>query len=64
MMRTGCGTTSSTKARAVALSCTDLMRTSVARSARESNELKTIAAMKNEAILMPSGRSTMLAAVV
>ena len=41
-----------------------LMRSSVERIARESSETSTMATMKNDAILMPSGRSTMLATVV
>ena len=53
-----------TKASAVSSSATWVVRSSVLRSAREVNDAATMVAMKKEAILMPSGRSMMLAMVV
>jgi hypothetical protein len=55
---------SSTKRRAVLSSSTLVPRSSVARVTREISEVTRMAAMKNEAILTPSGRSMMLAMVV
>jgi hypothetical protein len=52
------------KRRAVASRWTSVTRSSVARVTREISEVARIAAMKNEAILTPSGRSMMLAIVV
>ena len=40
------------------------IRSSMERMAREIIEVTTMATMKNDAILIPSGRSTMLAKVV
>ncbi len=64
MMRTLSGATSSTNRCATGSSRTVVMRSSVDRMARESSERKTMETMKNVAILMPSGRSTMFAMVV
>ena len=52
------------KRRAVSSRSTLVTRSSVARVTREISEVARIAAMKNEAILTPSGRSMMLAIVV
>ena len=52
------------KRRAVSSRWTSVTRSSVARVTREISEVARIAAMKNEAILTPSGRSMMLAIVV
>jgi hypothetical protein len=49
---------------AVSSSRTSVTRNSVARVTRETSEVARIAAMKNEAILTPSGRSMTLATVV
>jgi hypothetical protein len=55
---------SSTKRRAVPSRSTSVTRSSVARVTREISEVTRIAAMKNEAILTPSGRSMTFATVV
>ena len=55
---------SSTKRRAVSSSSTSVTRSSVALVTLEISEVTRIAAMKNEAILTPSGRSMMFAIVV
>jgi hypothetical protein len=51
-------------ARAMSSSSKPCTRSSVDLSVRETSEVKTIVAMKIDAILMPSGRSTMLVNVV
>jgi hypothetical protein len=55
---------SSRKRRAVSSSQTSVTRSSVARVTREISEVVRIAAIKNEAILTPSGRSMTFAIVV
>jgi hypothetical protein len=55
---------SSRKRRAVSSRSTSVTRSSVARVTREIREVARIAAMKNESILTPSGRSMMFAIVV
>src|SRR5829696_1130331 len=55
---------SSRKRRAVSSSSTLVTRSSVARVTREISEVARIAAIKNEAILTPSGRSMTFAIVV
>jgi hypothetical protein len=65
MMRTSpLAAASSTNRRAVSSRWTSVTRSSVARVTREISEVTRIAAMKNEAILTPSGRSMMFAIVV
>ena len=65
MMRTSpVAAAASRKRRAVSSRWTSVTRSSVARVTREISEVARIAAMKNEAILTPSGRSMMLAIVV
>jgi hypothetical protein len=49
---------------AVSSSCTPPARSSVALEARDTIEVTTIEAMKNDAIRMPSGRSSTLTTVV
>jgi hypothetical protein len=55
---------SSMKRRATSSSWTPETRSSVCRHSREVTEVTTIAAMNNTAIVRPSGRSTMVTAVV
>ncbi|WP_224389717.1 hypothetical protein [Pseudonocardia sp. ICBG1293] len=55
---------SSRKARAVSSRVTSVMRSSKARSVRDSNDTSPIPATKQAAIFTPSGRSTMFATVV
>ncbi len=55
---------SSMKSRAVSSSSTCSTRSSVVRQTREMSEVKMMAPMKNEAILMPSGCSMTLTTVV
>ena len=59
-----CSISSSRYALAVSSSTTFSTRSSVVRQTREISEVKTIAPMKNEAILMPSGCSMTLTTVV
>ena len=63
-MRTLSGAISSTNRCAASSSSHAVMRSSVERMARESSDTNTMATMKKDAILMPSGRSMMLATVV
>jgi hypothetical protein len=64
MMRMSPVACSSTSRWASGSSRTPLTRSSVARVARDTVEVTTMAAMKNDAIRTPSGRSSTLATVV
>ena len=64
MMRMSPAASSSTSRWAVASSWTPSTRSSVARDARDTIEVTTMAAMKNDAIRTPSGRSSTLTTVV
>jgi hypothetical protein len=64
MMRMSAVARSSTSRSAVSSSWTPLTRSLVARDARDTVEVTTMAAMKNDAIRTPSGRSTTLTTVV
>jgi hypothetical protein len=64
MMRSSLAAASLTNCRAFSSRTTSVTRSSVARVTREISEVARIAAMKNEAILTPSGRSMMFAMVV
>ena len=64
MMRISPLASSSMKRRAVSPIWTSVTRNSVDRVTLEISDVVTIAAMKKEAILTPSGRSRMFATVV
>ena len=55
---------SAIRRRAVSSTSTSVARSSVERQTRETSEVTTIAPMKSEAILTPSGRSKTLTMVV
>ena len=64
MIRIGPAPASCMKRRAVSSGSTDCTRSSVDRSTREMSDVTMIVTMNQEAILTPSGRSTMLTMVV
>ena len=64
MIRTGAPAASRMNALRRLVGVDAVTRSSVDRSTRDTSDVMTMATMKIDAILMPSGRSTMLTTVV